>query len=142
MKNINWDVRFMRLADLIATWSKDEGTGAIICTQENQIISTGYNGQVSGIKEVDYCYQEPLKNFYIEHAERNAIYNAAKLGLPLKGTKIYINRFPCADCARAICQTGITDIICSAPYKSKKYKTHFKIAKEIIKNKKINLTLL
>jgi dCMP deaminase len=54
------------------------------------------------------------KFFWFEHAERNAIYNAARVGIAVAGCTIYINRFPCSDCARAIIQSGIETICCPA----------------------------
>ena len=54
------------------------------------------------------------KFFWFEHAERNAIYNAARVGMSLKDCTIYVNRFPCADCTRAIIQAGIGKICCPA----------------------------
>jgi dCMP deaminase len=55
--------------------------------------------------------KRPEKYFWFEHAERNAIYNAARAGIPLKGGKMYVTFLPCMDCARAIVQSGITTVV-------------------------------
>jgi len=114
----NWDKRFIDLANHIATWSKDTNTktGAVIVDKDNRVISMGYNGFPSGAVDTrEDKYEKPQKYFYTEHAERNAIYNAAKLGISTDGCTMYIMWFPCADCARAIIQSGIKKLVCHEP---------------------------
>ena len=107
----NWDEYFMTLAYHAATRSIDESThaGAVIVRPDNTIVSTGYNGPVRG--EDDAPQTRPEKYAHFQHAERNAIYAAAKHGTALAGCRLYVNFMPCADCARAIMQTGIVEII-------------------------------
>ena len=79
-------------------------------------MSQGYNGFCTGCKDhITERYERPAKYFYTEHAERNALYNAARLGVSTKGCKIYTTLFPCADCARGIIQSGITRVITYRP---------------------------
>jgi len=111
---IDWDTLFMNMVYLIAMKSKDENThiGAVIVGSDNEIITTGYNGLVRGIKDdLPERQEKPEKYFWFEHAERNAIYNAVRIGVSLMGCKIYTNGIPCADCARAIIQSGIKEVI-------------------------------
>lgn len=113
-----WDRRFLELAKHISTWSKDRSTkvGAIIVDDDRRIISLGYNGIPMGLDdEVDHRHQRPEKYLYFEHAERNAIYTAARNGISLKGTTIYLCWFPCEACTRAIIQSGIKAIVCTSP---------------------------
>jgi len=111
----NWDKRFMKLAEYIAEWSKYRGrhVGAVIVDDRHTIVSMGYNGAPRGCDdEDDEIYKPDVKYLYAEHAERNAIYNAAR---SLIGCTMYIMWFPCADCARAIIQSGIRKIVAKRP---------------------------
>lgn len=110
----DWDARWLELAALIASWSKDRSTqvGSVIVGGGNQILTTGYNGFPRGVNDnIDSRYERPVKYRYIEHAERNAIYNAARYGIRLAGTTIYTPYYPCTDCARGIIQAGITTVV-------------------------------
>lgn len=105
-----WDERFIALARHVAGWSKDrsQGIGAVIVGKNREVRSMGYNGFPRGVNDsVDERHERPEKYFWTEHAERNAIYNAARVGTPLDGCTIYCSWFPCIDCARAIIQSGI-----------------------------------
>jgi len=105
---------FMSMVYLLSMQSTDVSThvGAVIVGQDNEIRSTGYNGFPRGVDDYNVQRQEkPLKYSWMEHAERNAIYNAARMGLSVKGCTLYTNGFPCADCARAIIQSGITTVV-------------------------------
>src|SRR5678816_3286831 len=87
-----WDIRFLREAARIATWSKDRSTkvGCVIVGPSREIRSTGYNGFPRGVNDdVDERHARPMKYAYCEHAERNAIYNAARVGIPLEGCTLY-----------------------------------------------------
>ncbi|MGE0211812.1 MAG: cytidine/deoxycytidylate deaminase family protein [Parvibaculaceae bacterium] len=115
---MNWTDYFMGLARHVATKSKDRSTkvGCIIVGPDNEIRSTGYNSFPRGIDdENEERHQRPLKYKWTEHAERNAIYNAARMGTPLKGCRMYLPWFPCMDCARAVVQSGISQLVCTAP---------------------------
>ncbi len=128
----DWDKRLTDVAEFVAQWSKDTGTkvGAVIADTDNRIVSTGYNGLPAGCDDdIKSRYERPQKYLWTEHAERNAIYSAAKNGVPLKGCSIYLKWFPCADCARAIIQSGITKVVCTQPdLDTPKWGEHFKIA--------------
>lgn len=109
-----WHLRFMEVAQLVATWSKDTSTkvGAIVVGPDREIRSTGYNGLVRGVDDnKPERLQRPTKYDFFEHAERNAIYNACLIGASLKGCVIYVTYMPCPDCARAIIQSGIKMVV-------------------------------
>jgi len=113
-----WDQRFMELARHVGTWSKDRSTkvGCVIVGSANEIRAIGYNGFVRGADDdVDERHQRPNKYIWTEHAERNAIYHAALVGVPLAGCRMYLPWFPCVDCARAIVQCGLTELIALQP---------------------------
>lgn len=113
-----WDSYFMAIAKEVAKKSKDRSTkvGCVVVGPDNEILTTGYNGFPRGIDDnVEERHQRPLKYAWTEHAERNAIYNAARTGTRLKGSRIYLPWFPCMDCARAIVQSGIVEVVCYEP---------------------------
>ena len=112
-----WDQRFIELAQLIATWSKDPSTtvGAVIVDGKRRIVSHGYNGFARGVDDTPHRHSQPhLKHEMVVHAEANAILNART---PLDGCTLYATFFPCPRCASLIIQSGITRIV-SIPNKS------------------------
>ena len=115
---INWDEYFMGIALLTAMRSKDPSSqvGACIVSPENKILSLGYNGMPTGCFDDDMPWEregEPLKTkyMYVCHAELNAILNHASGTGSLKGARIYTTLFPCNECAKAIIQSGIKEVI-------------------------------
>lgn len=114
----NWDKRMMDMAKLAASWSKDRGrkVGCVIVAPDNAILSTGFNGFPRGVNDdIEERHERPAKYKFAEHAERNAIYNAARHGIKLEGATIYIPWYPCADCARAVVQSGIKTMVAGVP---------------------------
>ena len=115
-----WDKRFLDLCVHISEWSEERGrrVGCVVVGEGNVIVSTGYNGlprRISATPEERHERTSGEKYLWFEHAERNAIYNAARHGIRLADCRIYSNLFPCADCSRAIIQSGISALICLAP---------------------------
>jgi dCMP deaminase len=114
MSKVDWHKRYLDLTETYASWSKDRstGVGAVIVTDDNTDIVKGYNGFPRGANDdVDERHERPAKYDWTEHAERNAIFKAAREGISTKGCSMYINRFPCVECTRGIIQSGITKII-------------------------------
>lgn len=110
-----WAQRYMALADVVAGWSKDRsrGVGCVIVDPNGSILSMGYNGFPRGVDDdVEARHERPAKYLWTEHAERNAIYNAARAGVRLEGCTMVLPWFPCADCARGVIQSGITRLVC------------------------------
>ncbi|MFC1454134.1 cytidine/deoxycytidylate deaminase family protein [Verrucomicrobiota bacterium] len=110
-----WDEYFMKIAELVKTRSKDRSTqvGAVI-VREHRIISTGYNSFPAGLNDdVNSRHERPAKYMWTEHAERNAIYSAARHGIRLIGSSMYVTGggIACAECARAISLAGISEAI-------------------------------
>ena len=117
---ISWDEYFMGIALLAAMRSKDPNTqvGACIVSPDNIIISTGYNGMPKGCSDDEFPWDREgpdAKYPYVVHAELNAILNAN--GRDLRGSRVYVALFPCNECAKAIIQSGIREVI----YLSDKY---------------------
>ncbi len=112
-----WARRFMGLCDHIAGWSEDRDfhVGCVIVAPgSNEVRAMGYNGLPRGVLANDdsrFDRASGEKFHWFEHAERNAIYNAARAGTSVEGCIAYVNRFPCADCGRALIQSGISTVI-------------------------------
>lgn len=111
---INWDEYFMGVAILASKRSKDPNTqvGACIVDKDNIILSTGYNGFPYGCSDDDFPWArdgKDTKYSYVVHAELNAILNSRSKDL--KGAKLYVDLFPCNECAKAIIQSGITELV-------------------------------
>ena len=111
---MNWDEYFIGMADYVSTKSKDRSTkiGCVIVGPNHEIRTTGYNGFCRGIDdEVNERHDRPTKYLWTEHAERNAIYNAARNGIRLEDCIAYVNGIPCADCTRGLIQSGVKKIV-------------------------------
>lgn len=114
---ISWDEYFMGVALLSGRRSKDPNTqvGCCIVSEDNRILSMGYNGFPRGCSDDEFPWErdgeDPLemKYVYSTHSELNAILNYT--GGSLKGSKLYVSLFPCNECAKAIIQAGITEVI-------------------------------
>lgn len=108
---MDWDVYFARMTLLVAEKSRDPSSkyGAVVVLGTH-VISTGYNGIPKGMDYDPAYFSRPDKYMYFVHAEQNAIYQAAKDGTALNGGHIYLIRPPCAECAKAIIQSGIRQI--------------------------------
>lgn len=114
-----WDETFMRMAVLVADRSKDPSTqvGACIVSEENRILSLGYNGTPNGWKDSEFPWAktaaDPLdtKYHYVIHAERNAVLNHGGLHSQLKGSKLYVTHFPCNECAKELAQVGVAEVV-------------------------------
>ena len=127
---ISWDEYFMAIAMISAERSKDPNShvGACIVDQDNKIVSLGYNGCPIGYDDDKHMTWNREGGFldtkyaYVCHSELNAILNSK---IPVKGCKLYVTLFPCNECAKAIIQAGITELV----YLSDKYdKTEGNIA--------------
>ena len=120
---ISWDEYFMGVALLAAERSKDPSTqvGACIVDENNRILSTGYNGFPRGCSDDIFPWNRneadgETKYPFVVHAELNAILNTR--GKSLVGSRVYVGLFPCHECAKAIIQSGIKEVV----YLSDKYK--------------------
>lgn len=113
-----WNYRFWSMANLVASFAKDKGrkVGAVIVNEDKRVLSVGFNGMPQGINdEIESRHARPEKYFWTEHAERNCIYSASRLGVSLINTSMYVTLFPCSGCARAIIQTGIKQVYTKKP---------------------------
>jgi dCMP deaminase len=142
----NWDEYYLEICRVVALRSKDPNTqiGCVIVGPAREIRSTGYNSLPRGIRDdVAERLQRPTKYLWMEHAERNAIYNAARAGTATEGCTIYVAIMPCMDCARAIVQAGIAEVVISdermKQYSSEYYDEHFSKVEELFGEAKVRI---
>ena len=121
---ITWEEYFMAIAKLSAMRSKDPNTqvGACIVSKDKRILSIGYNGAPNGFDDEKFPWSREGENLntkypYVCHAELNAILNFRGSRKDLEGAKIYVDLFPCNECAKMIIQSGIKEVV----YLSDKY---------------------
>ncbi len=119
---ISWDEYFMGISKLSGMRSKDPSTqvGACIVSEDNKILSMGYNGFPMGCSDDAFPWEREgdtlhTKYAFVTHSELNAILNYR--GGSLSGAKLYVSLFPCNECAKAIIQAGIRTVV----YESDKY---------------------
>lgn len=113
-----WDLHFMEDAHHASRKSKDKSTrcGCVIVNGRHTDLVRGWNGFPRGVNDdVAGRHERPTKYQWTEHAERNAIFNAACEGIALRGCTLYATLMPCCDCARAIIQAGIVRVVTYEP---------------------------
>lgn len=108
-----WDKRFIELARHISQWSKDPSTkvGCVVVGEDREIRSTGFNGFPRGIEDDERLSDRSKKYPLICHAEENAIMQAARVGVSLRGCTAFVTWSPCSRCTRSMIQAGITKIV-------------------------------
>jgi len=144
---MNWDYYFMKMAELVASKSKDRSTkvGCVIVGSANQDVrSTGYNGFCRYVDDdVEERHERPEKYLWTEHAERNAIYNAARNGVRTDNCIAYTTMFPCSDCARALIQSGIVRVVTRPISQSTKIPIHnYETSKKMLMEAGIEIDML
>lgn len=107
----------MAYAKFVAQRSKDNSrkTGCVFVDYSLGIVASGHNEFPRRVADTPHRRERPFKYIYTEHAERNAIYWAARTGIPLLGTRVYLTWFPCVECARALVQAGVVELIAYEP---------------------------
>ena len=146
---MNWHEYFIGIAELVKEKSKDRSTkvGAVLVDKDNGVLGVGYNGFPRGVNDnIDKRHKKSVKYFFTEHAERNAIYNAVRNGVKLDGSKLYISGKggSCADCARAIIQSGIKEVIyIKGKFEGKgSWTKSINIAEEMLEEAGVKISLL
>ena len=115
---LSWDEYFMAIAKLSSMRSKDPSTqvGACIVSEDNRILSIGYNGAPNGFHDEYFPWERNgdmlnTKYAFVCHGEMNAILNYRGSRKEFEGAKIYVDLFPCHECAKLIIQSGIKEVI-------------------------------
>lgn len=140
---MKWDKRFIEMATLVASWSKDTNTkvGAVVVDEDRIVLSMGYNGFPRGVDDsITSRFEKPMKYLYTEHAERNAILHAARHGVSLRNCTLYATMFPCAECTRAMIQAGIIELVAPTPdITHEKWGESFKASLEMLIEAKVKI---
>lgn len=141
-------IKYHRLAcSLAQEFSKDPSTKVgsfLIAPDSLQVLSLGYNGMPRGVsEEVQTRWERPAKYQYVEHAERNALYNACRHGTPIEGAICVVTMFPCTDCARALIQSGVRTLVAPRPdTQHPRWGSQFQVALEMFEEVGMQLMLL
>ncbi len=137
-----YDKKFMEIANSLTELTDDPNRGvACLIVKDNNIISHGVNVLSNGVTKTEERVTKPLKSMWISHSERNAIFKAAKEGYSTDGCKMYVTYFPCHECARAIIQAGIKEIITYEPdFSHEKWGESWNIALDMFEECGVKIT--
>jgi dCMP deaminase len=130
-----WDLRFLRIAEEVRSWSKDPGTTVgCVLVKDRRILATGYNGFPATLSDsLDLYADREYKLSVVVHAEKNALFNAAKNGANTESCIAYVTFPPCSQCAAALIQAGVKVVVCPDPASSpERWRTNFRIASDIM----------
>jgi dCMP deaminase len=137
----HWHTRFLKLAEHISTWSRDPNrkVGAVIVRPDKTVASMGFNGFPRGVDDTPERYQDrDLKNEMVVHAEMNSILHARE---PLHGMTLYVWPFhPCARCAAAIIQSGITHVV-TVPWETTNWGETIRVARAMFDEAGVKITV-
>ena len=131
----HWDERFIRIAREVQSWSKDVGTkvGSVL-VKDRRIVASGFNGFPANLSDdLERYLDRDFKLSVVIHAEKNAIFNAAKNGTTTEGATIYVTWPPCTQCASALIQAGISEVVCPDPKDSpERWAANFLLANNLL----------
>ena len=120
---VSWENYFMNIAAEVATRSTCDRkhVGAVI-VREKTILSTGYNGSIKGLPHCDEAGHEIVDGHCVRttHAEANAIVQAAKNGVEINLSEIYVTASPCYSCFKLIANAGIKTIYYKELYRDER----------------------
>ena len=130
-----WDLRFLRIAHEVSSWSHDPGTkvGCVLVSNK-RILSVGYNGFPANISDsLERYANRDFKLAAVVHSEANAILNAAKNGATTEGSTAYVTFPPCSQCAAALIQAGVSKVVCPNPENApERWRASFKLANDLL----------
>ena len=134
-----WDKRFLEMAQLVSSWSKDPSRKVgTIAVRNRTVIAQGYNGFPRGIKDDERYNDRETKYKYVVHSEMNAIYNAAQNGVSLEGSTIYTYGLPiCHDCAKGLIQVGVKRVVSPIHEVPEHWKLSCRMTKEMFEEANI-----
>lgn len=143
----NQDAKFIKLAMEVSRNSpiSSRKVGAVIVGRDEQVISSSTNSLPMDAlpEEVGDINSDDAKKYWVEHAERAAIFKATREGIPLAGARIYATFFPCSSCMRAILQSGIAEVICPEPeFDHEKWGEEFYHSELMLRNSSVKFRVL
>lgn len=139
------DIHFMMMAESLAAHSPDRSrkVGCVIVSATGKVVTAGFNDFPKGVRQEESRHERPEKYLWIEHAERNAIYRAARTGVALDGATAYVPWFPCMNCARALVQSGIIALVAYQPdVDDARWGAEFKRATSLLEEAGVAIRLL
>jgi dCMP deaminase len=144
MTTDTWHRRFMALALLVSTWSKDPSTrvGAV-AVRDRRVLATGYNGLPRGVADLsDRLHDRAMKLLMTSHAETNVIGAAAHHGVSLDGATVYVTMWPCSHCAAQLINAGVTEVVTRRADYPGRWAVSFTAAEQMFSEAGVILTFL
>lgn len=141
---MKWDRRFLELAEHVAAWSKDPSTkvGCVLVNPHRVVVGLGYNGFPRGVEDrEDRLHERTVKYLLVQHAEVNAVLNAAG---PTRGTTAYVTHAPCASCTGILIQAGIARVVTNETPADlqERFRESFEASRAMLKEAKVKLHVL
>lgn len=140
-----WDIRFLEMAEMVATWSRDPSTkvGAVAFNEDKVILGVGFNGFPRGVDDSPERYADrEVKYKLVAHAEQNLIAQAANTGTSLKGASIAVSALhPCASCTKSIIQAGIKRVVTVAPDSEPRWAEESQVAQMMLKEAGVDVII-
>lgn len=136
-------VKLFELAKQQAARSNDDSNQVgcvIVQPTSHQVLAVGYNDLPRGIADKACRRERPMKYKYVEHAERNALYNACRRGTAVKGGIAAVTMFPCAECSRALIQSGIRTLVTVRPDMTTRWAEDFRISLEMLSEARVSVS--
>lgn len=135
-----WNQRFLDLAKMVASWSKDPSTkvGAVAVGTARQVVETGFNGLPRGVRDIAERMMRPEKYLWTSHAEENLVAHAARA--KLEGATVYTTHLCCNACARMLINAGVAKVICDGG-KTAMPREQFDVAVAMFKEAGVELVL-
>ncbi len=137
----SWEEYFMDITDIVATRSTCDRAmvGCVLVNKDNRIVSTGYNGSITGNSHCDEIGHTMRDGHCIAtiHAEMNALLYCAKEGISVKGCAAYVTHFPCLNCTKSLLQAGISRLYYRFDYRIDDYAIEL-LEKNNVEYKKIS----
>lgn len=141
---MKWETRFADLAAHVAQWSKDPSSkvGCVLVNDRRQVISLGFNGFPRGVEDsAERLFDRPTKYRFVQHAEINALLTATE---PTQGATAYVTHHPCANCAGALIQGGISRIVTTVPSEgiAERFGASFQAAETMLNEANVSLEFM
>ncbi len=146
MKMSGWSPRWVEMARLVASWSKDPSTkvGAVVVDQTERLLGIGWNGFARGVEDSpERLNDRATKYKFVVHAEMNAILNAGYMGVPIAGSTMYVVGLPCCnECAKAIVQSGVSNVIMVLDKEPENWRQSFEITEQMFNESGVKFTTI
>jgi dCMP deaminase len=144
MTTSKWHHRFLAMAQLVSTWSKDPSTAVgAVAVRDRRVLATGFNGLPRGVADLSERLEDrAIKLLMTSHAETNVIGTAAHHGVSLNGATIYVTLWPCSHCAAQLINAGVVQVVIPQQIAPERWAQSFSIAQTMFNEANVELLQL